>query len=293
LAQGLSAVPRHFPGFAGTRHSLRETEMSRLLALAACAAFVDVARGGCPWPNNLQGQNDFQPVARDYHGNKTLAAGDDTALCTLATNQLTQAEGCDYDWIYAWLQTVQTDKVNYCGAASSGSFRSSLSGSDTSIPSSDSSFYSGDSSVSSVSWKLLTWQQKLFWWVIFICIFCCLCAVAGVLIANTSKKGKKKQQQQYDQYDDQDYEAQQYDQNYGGEQYTEPPAEAMYDARTADAGMAPAAAEVVADAAAIEIPPLQPVVAAAPVQYVAAAPVQYAAPTYSYGSYSAAQPLMG
>lgn len=193
--------------------------MSRLSVLAVCAVVVGVARA-CPWPNNVQGQNDFQPVARDYHGNKTALYGNGQGLCLLAETQLAQAAGCTYPWIYAWLQTVQKDKVDYCGAASSGSFRSSLSGSDTSIPSSDSSFTSNSSN------STLTWQQKLFWVALICCIVCCICGVVGGVIAMTKGKKKAKKQEYYpEEEEQQDYEAQQYDQGYQGDAPYEQPAE--------------------------------------------------------------------
>jgi len=183
--------------------------MWRLLTLAAC---VHLAAGACFLPNSVQGQDEFQAVNVAYVECKKVAVVDEEKLCQCAQSQWNQADGCDYAWIVPWRSTVFRDKQKFCGG-SSGSFGSSLSGSDQSMPSSQtSSDNSGSSQVK------LTIQQKLFFGALAVCACLCCCGICGVIYTMQKGKGKKnKQREYYDDDEQDDYEAQQYDQGYGGD----------------------------------------------------------------------------
>jgi len=188
--------------------------MSRFIRVAACAALAGVeVRAACFLPDSVVGQDQFQAVNMAYIECKRMSGIDQQALCTCSTNQMIQVEGCAYSWINPWISTVMRDKGKFCGAASSGSFASSLSGSDGSSPSIGTSSQSGSSN------QHLTTPQKLFFLALALC--CCLCVCGGVgglyAMKTGAFKGKKTKPKQYDyeEEDQQDYEAQQYDQQFG------------------------------------------------------------------------------
>jgi len=200
--------------------------MSRFIRVAACAALAGVeVRAACFLPDSVVGQDQFQAVNMAYIECKRMSGIDQQALCTCSTNQMIQVQGCGYSWINPWISTVMRDKGKFCGAASSGSMASSLSGSDASSPSigtssaDSSASVSGSSPNSSSSNQNLTTPQKLFFLALALCCCLCVCGGLGGLYAMNKGafKGKKTKPKQYDyeEEDQQDYEAQQYDQQFG------------------------------------------------------------------------------
>jgi len=187
--------------------------MARILGLAACAAVAGAQT--CFLPDNTQGQDTFQGVNQAYLTCKTSAGVDQQVLCDCSTSTLASVAPCTYTWINPWIATVVRDKNKFCGAASSGSSASSLSGSQNSVPS-----FQGSSANSGSSNQNLTAPQKLFFVALAVCgcLLCVgLCGVAFLM----SKKGKKTKPKTYE-YDEEeqaqpDYEQEQYDQRYPGD----------------------------------------------------------------------------
>lgn len=199
----------------------------RVLAIAAsCAAALVSVDAVCFVANTVAGQDSFQAVNAAYVACKdnamNITSVDNAALCTCAQNQLTQANGCSYDWISPWIATVRRDKAKFCGQSSSvSSAHSSMSGSDASIPSLGTS---SDSSGPGMSkW---TTAQKAIFWSIAICLILAIGGGCAFTVFKGKKKGSKKaappvyadEEQQYQQ-DEQQYR--QDDQQY--QQYTDAP----------------------------------------------------------------------
>lgn len=197
--------------------------MWRSVALGACLALGAEAIP-CPWANTVAGQNTFQVAAQSYKERKDASITSHSETCEVAKTQYEEARECRWSWITPWMSTVWQDVQTYCGTSSGsgGSWESSLSGSQASLPSSMSSFnssYSGN----------LTTQQKLFWVFLVLLACCCCCGTVGALyLARSGKLGGKKTKPRDEFYDDEqpygdygDYEQQQYDQGYPGDQ---PPA---------------------------------------------------------------------
>jgi hypothetical protein len=116
---------------------------------------------GCKYPNRQSRYMDqFLADGAAYtacKNNYTIA--DQTALCQCSKDALIEFEGCEHAWITPWLNTVARDKLQNCGAVSSGSFTSASSGSESSLmQSSPSSVHSIEESGSSQSQHLTAIQ---------------------------------------------------------------------------------------------------------------------------------------
>jgi len=219
LAQGVPTDLVALPTCQPWRTTIsRQDKMSRFIRVAACAALAGSAHSACFLPDSVAGQDQFQAVNMAYIECKRVSGIDQQALCTCSSNQMVQVQGCNYAWINPWISTVMRDKGKFCGAASSGSMASSLSGSDGSSPSIGTSSQASSANSGSSNQNLTT-PQKLFFLAVAVCCCLCVCGGLGGLYAMNKGafKSKKTKPKQYDYEDDdqQDYEAQQYDQQFG------------------------------------------------------------------------------
>jgi hypothetical protein len=180
-------------------------------------AFVLRAHAQCPITDDTAGQDQFQLDTAAYTNCKKAAVVDEMALCTCAKDTIKQFNGCYYSWIVPWIDTVNRDKLKFCGATSSGSLTSLSSGSQSSSYQSSPSFItSGENSGSSQS--TLTAPQKIFVWsLIILCCCCTVVAGGGFYIWRTMNK-KKAKKETYSPYDDEDYGGA-YNQDYQMDQY--------------------------------------------------------------------------
>jgi len=221
LAQGVS-TDLHFGYSLGAAPSPRHIAMRVLAIAASCAAALVSVDAACFVANTVLGQDSFQAVNAKYVACKDNAMNisnvDQVALCTCAQNQLTEANGCSYDWINPWISTVRRDKAKFCGQSSSvSSAHSSMSGSDASLPSLGTS---SDSSGTGMS-RWTTTSKAIFWSI----VACLILGIVGGVVA-TMLKGKKKSSKKGAPppvYEDQ--EQQQFEQQYQPQEYVEAPQE--------------------------------------------------------------------
>eukprot|EP00427_Karlodinium_veneficum_P022907 CAMPEP_0169112246 /NCGR_PEP_ID=MMETSP1015-20121227/27533_1 /TAXON_ID=342587 /ORGANISM="Karlodinium micrum, Strain CCMP2283" /LENGTH=205 /DNA_ID=CAMNT_0009174271 /DNA_START=60 /DNA_END=677 /DNA_ORIENTATION=+ len=192
--------------------------------LLGCMLLLGHVSAGCKYPNRQSRYMDsFLADGVAYTACKNnFTFTDRTALCQCSKDTLIEFEGCDHAWITPWLNTVARDKLQNCGAVSSGSFTSasSPSGSESSwMQSSPSSVHSIEESGSFQSQHLTAVQMTFVVISIISCCLCC-CTVGGLfLIVKSRGKQKASRYNDYEDEDEDEYAEDDYENPYQGDQY--------------------------------------------------------------------------